>query len=301
MSGRRWSKYATVLDLQCFQALFEIETYLRWLMRWELKGLMGKSWQGGIDSEVLKSAKQRRREEDSLVVVDSRKTGVLSYVSLGDLRDIIVGSLWDPVFSKAFPRCEIVKSDFAKLLGVRNKVAHLRPVSEFDFRLTQRFCEDLEIWTRGYDAGQMAVRRHSLNEEEDPIGLMKEVVNRGSIGLVRQCSVAEVSHHFRMELFFTSKPPQGAVSKLIETLSRFLTVLQSSEDELSLVMYFAKLTVQGDGDEIGDRLQNLIEGNFDSGAPVNRESELLQVSWEEYVPWSVEFPDKFVSWAELPA
>ncbi|MCB1327798.1 MAG: hypothetical protein KDK35_21380 [Leptospiraceae bacterium] len=82
--------------------------------------------------------------------VDEYASGFFAYLTLSELRDLLAGKVWSERFVRTWPPLEIVKSEFRKLLGVRNKMAHFRPITNRDMRVIGRFAEDLQDWTAPY-------------------------------------------------------------------------------------------------------------------------------------------------------
>lgn len=147
MASRLWCSSD---DQACFRTLFCVETYLRLVVRWELRGRHFREWRGVLNGEVVKEAKQRMEQEREVGVIDAYKSGLLSYLNLSELKDIITDTLWSDAFKGRWPSQDIVRSEFKKLLAVRNKVAHFRPVTPRDARVVSRFAEDLRDWTESY-------------------------------------------------------------------------------------------------------------------------------------------------------
>lgn len=144
-----WSSSPCSLsDLQSYQTLFEVETYLRNLVRWELRGQCGVQWKSVIPADILRAAKDRETQERAVGVITPYEGGLLSYMNLSDLKDILLDKLWDSALKGDWPPLDIVKAEFKKLIAVRNKVAHFRPATALDARVVRRFAVDLGHWTR---------------------------------------------------------------------------------------------------------------------------------------------------------
>jgi hypothetical protein len=133
-----------------FRVLYDIEAYLRILVRWELRGIAGREWRGLLDSAAVRNADSRRRQEQDDGLIDSLASGLLSYLHLSELKDVVLGPLWSRCFAPNWAAQDVVKSEFKKLIAVRNKVAHFRPITEWDAKVVTRFAEDLARWTRPY-------------------------------------------------------------------------------------------------------------------------------------------------------
>ena len=150
-------------DLELFRLLFELENYLRVLVRWELRGTRPHDWRGMIPQDILSKAKHRREQELSIRYLDETKSGELSYLLLSELKDLIMEPLWDR-FKSSWPPKDMVQVEFKKLLAIRNKVAHCRPVTDRDARVAHRFAEDMADWTRYYR--KVREYAHSIDHRE---------------------------------------------------------------------------------------------------------------------------------------
>lgn len=137
-------------EAECFRALFEIEAYLRLIVRWELRGLVGRAWKGSVAKAVIEEARKRQQQEAGEGLIDSVESGFFCYLNLSELKDIALGPLWEKGFSRSWPAQDVVRSEFKKLIAIRNKIAHFRHVTEWDVEVVRRFAADIARWTRSY-------------------------------------------------------------------------------------------------------------------------------------------------------
>src|SRR5262245_35389234 len=89
-------------DLHCFSLLFDIETFLRTIVRWELRGRNPKDWLGVMSQEMKDAVNARFKQEREIVYLDIRQSGWLSYLNLSELKDLILGPLW-AAFKRDWP------------------------------------------------------------------------------------------------------------------------------------------------------------------------------------------------------
>jgi hypothetical protein len=136
-------------DVYCYTLLYDIETFLRTIVRWELRGRHPGDWLGVLPAEMKDAVNARFKQEREIVYLDPRRSGWLSYLNLSELKELIIGPLWS-IFKKDWPPQDILQSEFKKLIAVRNKIAHFRPSTDRDRRLVKRFSEDLSDWTSHY-------------------------------------------------------------------------------------------------------------------------------------------------------
>lgn len=137
-------------DQSCYQLLWAVESYLRTMVRWEVRAAGPRDWQGMIPAELLEEVKERQDQERRIGYLDERKSGLLSYLTLAELKDVLLEKLADRLRVLEWPPEDLLRSEFKKLIAIRNKVAHFRPVTERDLRVARRFAEDLADWTRAY-------------------------------------------------------------------------------------------------------------------------------------------------------
>src|SRR5215510_1485606 len=103
-------------DEEATAILFDIETYLRLVVRWEASGLQGAAWKSYIPEELQKQIREKLRQEREVGYLDARPAAPLSYLMLSQLKDIVVGPLWDLAF-KRWGALELVQGDFKKLIA----------------------------------------------------------------------------------------------------------------------------------------------------------------------------------------
>ena len=150
------------LDLRTFSSLHSIEAYLRFVVRWELSCRYGKNWRSNIPQEIQRSYEARQKEEREVGVV-RQYDGDLAYLTLSELRDLFLGQVHAKLNN--WPACDIIKSDIKKLLQVRNKLAHFRPLVRQDCTIVDRFSEDLSHWTSEYRRVRERAKYSSRNPE----------------------------------------------------------------------------------------------------------------------------------------
>lgn len=140
-----------------YERLYNIESYLRHMLRWELVGAFAENWQDPI-SKLVQAAEERREHESGLRVIDADERNIMSYLMLNDIRDTMMGpSVW-PLFKAYWPPMDNFKTTFQLLNALRNKNAHYRPVTARDLRTLDRIQEDLSDFTAHYAKERRAIR-----------------------------------------------------------------------------------------------------------------------------------------------
>lgn len=122
---------------RAYNRLYNIEAYLRFMLRWELVGAFAENWQAQL-GPVLEQARERLDQEQALRIIDADELNIMSYMMLGDLKEVMLReSVW-PLFKQHWPPQDLLQADFKLLIAVRNKNAHYRPVTARDMRTIER-------------------------------------------------------------------------------------------------------------------------------------------------------------------
>lgn len=291
-------------DEQSYNLLFDIEAFLRTLVRWESRGIQPKDWTGLINKQVLTTAKDRQKQERSLGYVDGRKSGILSYLTLSELKDILLGPLWERCIRINWPPQEIVKSEFKKLIAIRNKVAHFRPVTEKDMRVSIRFGEDLVDWTDHYRRLRKHAVRLKWNDEttsgnikniykEGVLKFWKEIQEQGTVKRYR-IDIAILGHHVSL----SAKPEAGSIDSelFLEFVDKFEKLVSfyrvgklgekvccyiplETEDHLTLEIFRSVISLVSD------------PGKGMSSEEAQKRYELSER--ENILPWAIDLPTEF--------
>lgn len=202
-----------------YQRLYNLESYLRLMLRWELVGKFAENWNTPIQG-IIDDAKKRREQESSVRFVEADKLSIFSYLMLSDISSaIILDTVW-PLFRTHWPAKEILESEFRKLLAVRNKNAHFRLLTRRDIRTLNTLLEDISDFTEHYSKQ----RRSATSAERDQIpAAFKESVGRwfdlteesdgdwASLGLSYLGSYLRIAAATR-----TGTLPADVVSKLVD-------------------------------------------------------------------------------------
>ena len=139
-------------ECSSFSTLYNIENYLRLVLRWELSGQHGKIWTNKIPKEATEEAEKRKKQEKEIGYLDTIEGVLLSYLNLSELKDLILDLIWDYACKGKghWPPKDVVRGEFKKLIAIRNKTTHFRPLTNRDVRVLKRFSEDLVDWSRHY-------------------------------------------------------------------------------------------------------------------------------------------------------
>lgn len=140
-----------------YERLYNIESYLRHMLRWELVGKFAENWTQPID-ERLKEAEERRKHEGNFRVIDADERNLMSYLMLTDIRDTMMEDAVWPLFKDDWPPLEHFKNTFQLLIALRNKNAHYRAVTARDLRTLDRIEDNLIDFTARYGRDRRTIR-----------------------------------------------------------------------------------------------------------------------------------------------
>ena len=123
---------ARELDLECYANISEFEVTLRRIVRWELMSLYGRSWLA--ETGAYLNLINDRIASEGKKGINRGCSSYLSYLTLGELQTLIFKDFWNSTFSNIFSGKKSLQKDLLeKILPVRNKVAHFRPVTNVEF------------------------------------------------------------------------------------------------------------------------------------------------------------------------
>lgn len=150
-----------------YERLYNIESYLRHMLRWELVGKFAENWTQPIETR-LKEAEERRQHEGNFKVIDADERNLMSYLMLTDIRDTMIEDAVWPLFKDDWPPLEHVKTTFQLLIALRNKNAHYRAVTPRDLRTLDRIEENLIDFTARYGRDRRTIRSVEANKVPAP-------------------------------------------------------------------------------------------------------------------------------------
>lgn len=145
------------LDKQAYEEVFNHETLLRRVLRWELRGHFGRQWYGEL-GRYCSRIEEQIQSEKAKSCYDPR-VSAFGYLGLSDSTELITGRHWEGIFKLIFsgsvPK-HTIKSGLRSMIGVRNKVAHFRPVLNYkaEFDVAKQMRDALEKY---YDLALNAV------------------------------------------------------------------------------------------------------------------------------------------------
>jgi hypothetical protein len=134
-------KYNIPLDVIILYArLWKLETWLREMVYVELKSDRGPAWSASIKDVTGKVAKDKR-----LIHMATRERGPLSYLTLGELWEVMSSPTNWPIFESYFPPKTLIEAKFTtELMQIRHRVAHCRIPHSDDLVRVEQFLRDID-------------------------------------------------------------------------------------------------------------------------------------------------------------
>jgi len=133
--------------------LYYLEKTLRHTVVERLSNIDEKWWLRRVPEDIRRRAEQRKREEMEKLV-HTQDFHPIWYVDVTDYAAIIARKdNWNEVFKSIFRNKEHFKAAIEVLSPIRNKIAHMRPLSEREITNLIALSEDIlvAIWERAYN------------------------------------------------------------------------------------------------------------------------------------------------------
>jgi hypothetical protein len=121
-----------------YRLIYNIESYMRLMLRWELVGACGVKWKDAL-GDVRKKAEGRQSTERELRHISTDERNLLPYTLLSEIAEVMTSSGVWPLFKDAWPRQDLLTADLAVFNAARAKVAHFRQLTDRDMGAIDRF------------------------------------------------------------------------------------------------------------------------------------------------------------------
>ena len=146
-------KWPEEIPWEAYIRIYYLENTLRRLVVDKLSNITSKWWKRRVPEEVRKRAEERKEEIEKQLVrpVD---LDPISYVDFGDYIHIITkNDNWEEAFGSIFESKDHFRVALEKLVPVRNKIAHMRPINPRERKNLDALSEDIftPIWERVFN------------------------------------------------------------------------------------------------------------------------------------------------------
>ena len=121
-----------------YRLIYNIEIYLRLMLRWELVGEFGHLWKTML-GDAHADAKRLLEEEQALKLIDADERNILSYTLLTQIKATMISEKVWPLFKDQWPPQDMFLADFKTFNHVRHKAAHFRRLTARDMGVVERF------------------------------------------------------------------------------------------------------------------------------------------------------------------
>jgi len=153
MGFKRAYKWAEEIPVDEYIRLYYLEKTLRRIVVEQLSKIDEKWWLRRVPEEIRQYAERRKREEMEKLV-RTQDFHPIWYVDFTDYVAIITRrDNWNEVFKSIFRNKEHFKAAIEMLSPIRNKIAHMRPLSEREITNLIALSEDIlvAIWEQAYN------------------------------------------------------------------------------------------------------------------------------------------------------
>jgi len=230
---------------EAYRLVYNIEMYLRHMVRWELVAKAGRDWKTLLGN-AGNAADARRRNERELRLIDADERNLLSYLLLTELKDVMTSEAVWPIFKNRWPPQDLFLADFKIFNAIRAKVAHFRPLTTLDMRAIDRFRSIVEQMTAHYRGQQRAEKQLDPDAPGIPepiVEPIKDWIRECASGTGRWASLAVSAVHAYVvivaRLRIGSFAP-SAVSALIDGTRCDALFLSIDEPAIALKAYLPR-------------------------------------------------------------
>ncbi len=153
--------------LQLFRMCWQLEQWLRTIVYVELRAHR-VDWETPIRNQVRNWPPHSLTSDKRLHHMSTPHQAALSYLTFGQLWDVISSSgIW-PIFAPYFPPKDNVDIRIAEVKAMRNRVAHFREPHPHDIDRLKLFLRDIEAGIRRFCC-RYTVGKIPTNPADDPV------------------------------------------------------------------------------------------------------------------------------------
>lgn len=157
-----------------YRLVYNIESYMRLMLRWELVGARGVGWKAAL-GDAREKAEGRQNTERELRHISTDERNILPYFLLPELAKIMTSADVWPLFKDAWPRQDLLQSDLEVFNAARIKVAHFRQLTDRDMGAIERFKKILVDMTAHYRKQQRQQRQLDTADLDLPSRLKQPI------------------------------------------------------------------------------------------------------------------------------
>ncbi|MGJ4932132.1 Swt1 family HEPN domain-containing protein [Bradyrhizobium sp. HKCCYLS2038] len=169
------------LNAKAFELLYEIEVILRELCAKKLEDSHGRHWaKRGLPPDILPKIKSAITYEQKTRWHRATLHHPLYYIDFPDLKKIVIGGNWNPIFSEIFSSRSGTEAALSDLELLRNQVAHNRFVSAVDMNILRGIHSKL---LQSISPNDLNAARNAANKRVPILALLDEL-RRKIIGSV---------------------------------------------------------------------------------------------------------------------
>ena len=146
-------KWSEEIPWEAYIRIYCLEKTLRQLIVDQLSRITNRWWRRRVPDEVRQSAREKKEVEEKRLV-HTIDLDLMWYVDFFDYVEIITrDDNWREAFKRIFGNKDDFRVTIKKLLPIRNKIAHMRPLNPREKKNLDALSEDIftPIWERVYN------------------------------------------------------------------------------------------------------------------------------------------------------
>jgi len=129
-----------------YTRLYFLEKTVRRLIMDELSKLTRKWWKQRIPEEIREKAEERKKKEEELAPYPGLNLHPIWYVDFSHYKDIIAkGDNWEDALKQIFKNKDHIRVWLEGLIPIRNKIAHMRPLTPREKINLEAFSQDILV------------------------------------------------------------------------------------------------------------------------------------------------------------
>lgn len=166
--GRDNSHLPSEASARLFRLMWQLESWLREMVYVELRA-RDADWQQSIKKVVRNWPPRSQASDKQLTHMATRHESAISYLTLGDLIQILVAPSEWPLFASHLPPRDIFESRQKEISQIRHRVAHFRDPHPADVDRAVLFLRDLDPGLWRFATSYAGNSRWTATKFADPV------------------------------------------------------------------------------------------------------------------------------------
>ena len=155
--------------VRLYRMVWQLEKWLRAMVYVELRS-RDEKWEDAIKIHTRGWPPSSIKSDKQLHHMATAHQSVISYLSLGELWNIIVDANNWILFEPYFPPRDNTEARIKEVMGIRNRIMHFREPNENDVSRMELFLKDFEAGVRLFCQSYKTPYPNVKSIEQDPLG-----------------------------------------------------------------------------------------------------------------------------------